>query len=50
MDLSEQEGMDNILNRLVEKDMPAITIYSAYFWNISTLIPVLFSLFSCDFQ
>ena len=34
-----QEGMDNILNRLVEPDMPAVTIYSAYFWNISTLIP-----------
>jgi amino acid permease len=34
------EGMDNILNRLVEThDMPLITVYSAYFWNISTLIP-----------
>lgn len=27
-DGTAQEGMDNILNRLVEKDMPALTIYS----------------------
>jgi amino acid permease len=38
-DGSAIEGMDNILNRLVESDMPWPTIYSAYFWNISTLIP-----------
>jgi hypothetical protein len=32
-------GMEDILNRLVESDMPVVTVYSAYLWNISTLIP-----------
>ena len=33
------EGMDDILNRLVEEDMPEGTKISGYLWNITTLIP-----------
>lgn len=33
------EGMDDILNRLVEEDMPEFTKLSGYLWNITTLIP-----------
>jgi hypothetical protein len=28
-----EEGMDNILNRLVMEDMPTVTIYSSYMWS-----------------
>ena len=38
-DGTAQEGMDNILNRLVMEDMPTTTIYSSYLWSISTLLP-----------